>query len=389
MRTFRTALLVCGTWLLSSACRTNAYDGRPDPRFDGDFQAVERALVDGDDVQARALIDGVLAQKPTGPTLARAKGLEGAVIEREIGRYGPQFDAVKAALDDRDLATAERILERMLATQPNGAALERARAFQRVIVGRQLVAALSLKLEAMPTSEPGTYDLVLHASHDLETPLRLHCAGSSLSFLGLGIDPYGIEQRAARNALIDALDDLQLAPGAPVTLHLGTFQLAVRGLIASRGCWELRAMAGSIERGEEVFPAMNVAVAPLEVVRLAEGLPSDAVTPEELVSYVSDPAHRQGPRTTPALLARAVRIDNARRVEALDALSPVALQMGNPDLACVVPALRWLSGERDLGADPRAWRVWLQTRVAARSEPLDRRAPTAFAIPGGTVPPHR
>jgi hypothetical protein len=389
MRTLRTALLLCGTWLCASACRTNPYAGKPDPRFDADFAAVERALIDGDDATARARIDGVLAQKPNGPTLARAKGLEGAVIEREIGRYGPQFDAVKAALDDRDLATAERILERMLVTQPSGAALERARAFQRVIVGRQLVGALSLALEAAPTGDPGTYDLVLHASHTLDTPLALHCAGTSLSFLALGIDPYGIEQRAARNALIDALDDLRLAPGAPVELHLGTFQLEVRGLIASRGCWELNPMAGSIERGGEAFPAMNVAVAPLEVVRLAAGLPGETVTPEELVSYVDDPAHRQGPRTTPGLLSRAVRVENSRRIEALDALAPVALRMGNPDLACVVPALRWLSGERELGADPRAWRIWLETRVAAQGEPQNRRAPAAFAVSDGAVPVHR
>jgi len=389
MRTLRTALLVCGTLLSASACRTNPYIGKPDPRFDADFAAVERALVDGDDLRARALIDGVLAQKPTGTTLARAKGLEGAVIEREIGRYGPQFEAVKAALEDRDLELAERVLERMLATQPNGAAYERARAFQRVMVGRRLVAGLALQLEALPTGEAGAYELVLHASHSLDTPIVLHCAGSSLTFLALGIDPYGVEQRAARNALIDTLDDLEIAPGTPVTRRLGAFQLEVRGLIASRGCWEFSSMAGSIERDGEFFPAMNIDVAPLEIVRLAEGLPTETITPDELVTYVSDPAHRLGPRTTPSLLSRAVRVDNAHRTEALDALAPVALQMGNPDLACVVPALRWLSGERDLGADPRAWRIWLQERVAARSEPLDRRAPTAFMLQDTTVPVHR
>lgn len=381
MRKLRIALVLCGTWLLASACRTTASMQSVDPSYQRDFGAIERALTDGDDVRARELVDSVLARKPKGATLARARNLEGALVEREIGRYGAQFEALQAALEDRDQELAQRVLDRLLASQPNGAARARAEAFARVIEGRKLVSAMTLRLEARETDEPGTYQLYLDVSHSLDDTLRLRCGGSAINYLAVGVDPYGIEQRAARNMLVDALDDLEIEAGKPREVLLGTFSLAVRGLMASRGRWELHSMAGSIERGGATFPAMNVDAAPLEVVRLDKGLATEPVTPEELVGFVNEAIKRQALRATPALLARAVRVESSRRFEALDALTPTALQLGNPDLACLLPVLRWLSGERELGADARVWRSWLEARVASRSQ-IDSRTESTLAASG-------
>ena len=99
-----------------------------------------------------------------------------------------------------------------------------------------------------------------------------------------------------------------------------------------------------------------------EGVCLAVFLPSDPVDPAELVRYV-----REEPLLTPELLERCVRIPLSQRAQALDLLTPVALKLPSGEMEKLAVALRWLSGETDMGADSRAWRQWLDERARLRA----------------------
>jgi hypothetical protein len=216
------------------------------------------------------------------------------------------------------------------------------------------------------------WQVALVAQHASESPVRLRIQSGSLSFLATGVNPAGVEQRAAVNRFVDVLGDVELPPHEVRRVPLGEFRLAVDGLIASRGRWELALNAGSLEVEGRELPAMHVAVEPCEVVRLDQRLPTAAVEPSELVRYV-----QAGAPSIAALLERAVRIDNARRAEALEAVIPAALALDDDNLKRIVPALRWLGGERKIGGDPRAWRSWLEARLAASEKSRSGRATSA------------
>ena len=96
----------------------------------------------------------------------------------------------------------------------------------------------------------------------------------------------------------------------------------------------------------------------------------------------------------PALIERAVRVPIVRRGEALDALTPIALGMPRTDMVVLVPALRWLSGRRELGADVDSWVAWLEARAAAAGTEVDGPALELPEVPvrrteptGGESPP--
>lgn len=363
MRARSLALLATLAASLFAAGACTSASERVDPRFEADLRNVERALADRDDARARELIDALESRQPTGAAQQRAARLEAALAEREFAPYTATFEALAAALRDRDSVVARRVLERLQSSGAPDSVLAQAAAFERILAGREVVAGLDLHLVAELTSEPNVYAVVLRASHAGDVPVHLQVPSGSLSFLATGVDPSGIERRSAVSSSLDVLADVELSPHAQRDIALGRFSLSVGGLIAARGRWELALNAGTLTSGARELPAMNVSVAPCEVVRLDPRLPTGAVAPDELVRYVE-----AGAPSIAALLERAVRIDNSQRDAALEALLPAALKLDDEQLKRILPALRWLGGERALGGDPRAWRLWLQSRVAARGE---------------------
>jgi hypothetical protein len=126
-----------------------------------------------------------------------------------------------------------------------------------------------------------------------------------------------------------------------------------------RASFALVLPSGELLFDGQAYPANTLTVRPCSVQRLAPFLPTGPVEPEELLRYLG------GQRVaTPALLERAVRIPPERREEALELLSAAALDMTRPELERALPALRWLSGQRHLGADVDAWRRWREQRRA-------------------------
>jgi hypothetical protein len=131
-------------------------------------------------------------------------------------------------------------------------------------------------------------------------------------------------------------------------------------------------MGGTLERAGRTLPANHIAVGACEVVRLDPRLPTAAVEPAELLDYVE-----RGMPGTAALIERAVRIEAARRDEALDLLTPALLARTLEECERCAPALRWLSGQSDPSASGSNWRRWLSARAESRA----RRATPALDLP--------
>ena len=115
---------------------------------------------------------------------------------------------------------------------------------------------------------------------------------------------------------------------------------------------------------DEVFPAMNVVVEPVERTDLAVFLPNAAVEPEELASYAA-----RHDFAIQALIERTVRILPSRREEALDLLAPIVARSTEEELQRLQPTLRWLARTHALGGGPLAWKRWMANRVPRRTQP--------------------
>jgi hypothetical protein len=293
------------------------------------------------------------------PPAASAPSIE--QIARELAPFGHAFESLQAALDARDDAAARRILDQVFVRDPQGAALAKAKAFERILDGRALAASLGMRLECIGGADADRFDLAFVAEPAIQSPVRMRTAPASLRCLWIGIDPNGIEERLARSEPLPQLADLELEPGRELRIGLGEFHLPRGTGLAVRASFELEFLAGEFEQDGKTLPAARVRVAPAEAVRLAPFLPTEPVEPAEIARYVA-----AGKVRMPALLERAVRIPRERRGEALDALTPIALSMDSPSLERIAPALRWLSGNSEIGGEPHAWRAWLDQRRTAR-----------------------
>jgi hypothetical protein len=192
--------------------------------------------------------------------------------------------------------------------------------------------------------------------------VHMRCPGASLVFSSLGTSEAGIESRARRRVLTDALADLELEPQVEVEIRLGTFYVPVRGLVAARGRWELITLGGGIVRDGRELPANAFRAGECEVLRLDPRLPVGEVAPQEFADYVE-----RGAPSLPALLERAARLAPSRRAEALDLATPAFLRLLTEDLERLAPALRFITLLEDPPQDPASWRAWFEARARTRS----------------------
>jgi hypothetical protein len=240
-------------------------------------------------------------------------------------------------------------------------ALERAQGFERILEGRSWVATLSIALEAVRVEGSERWVVTARAKHSGESELTLRGAPPILRTHLLGVSPTGLEQRYSRQTALDALAVWKLAPGVESKVEVARLDIPPGNALAVRAVFTLEFLPGEVVKEGVVRPATNVSAAHAEAVTLANFLPTGAVEPEELARYVREEQIR-----TPPLLERAVRIPLAQRSRALDLLTPGALELPSGELEKLVVALRWLSGDSRLGADPRSWRQWLDERARAR-----------------------
>ena len=269
----------------------------------------------------------------------------------------PSFEALAAAVDDGEDSIARLILGRILAFDPDEETLELALAYERVLDGRALSDELDLVLFG-EFAERGRIELSLIAE-SVPSTLRLTTGGASLRVHMTWIDPAGTEERRVTTVPLPDLTELELPAGNETRVELTDFTLPIGNALAARARISLRLVAGEfVLEDDTTLPAQYLDVRPCELVRLAPFLSPVAVGPEELARYV-----RAGRITTPALLERAIRIAPSRRREALDLLTPIALELDRVRLAEILPALRWLSGNSSAGGDVDRWHEWLVDRA--------------------------
>ncbi len=305
----------------------------------------------------------------------RGARLEFALSAAELEPFRALFDELSAALERRDHELAQRLVLRAEALRPRGAAEVKLAAFRNILDGRLTAEALGLRLAAVPAGTEGEYRVTLHARHELQETVRLRCPGSALKFLSLGVSETGIESRARRRVLTDALSDLELESGVEVALELGTFYVPARGLVAARGRWTLTTLGGTLLVGERELPANSFDAQGCEIVRLDPRLPTGLVEPAEFARYIE-----RGAPSLPALLERAGRLAPERRGEALDLATPALLRYLPEELERIAPALRWLSGEDEPPVDARGWKLWLESRGTRASDPARPRLDLPGAV---------
>ena len=275
----------------------------------------------------------------------------------------PAFAALRAALEAHDDEGAARILERILARAPDEATRQHADVYARILRGRALAREIELRLEATPEGPDGQVRLTLIGAQPLQQPLALRAGPGTLRQLLTGLDAAGTETRVSRSVAVPQVAQLRLPAGRDLRIDLGLYDVPLAGALAVEAAWDLHLPPGALRLEGTDYPAAALDAAGCETVRLAPWLPVGEVAPDELADYVE-----RGGRGMPALVERAVRVERARRGEALDALAPVALSLTRDERAVLVPVLRWLSGQRELGADVDAWSSWLDRRLAGAAD---------------------
>ena len=312
-------------------------------------------------MQARAILSSVAVAVLVAATLVACSAPRpkaGLMIEPE---FEAAFQALEAAVVDHEDELARRILDRIAARQPTGDTLKQWNAFRRVLDGRELGRSLDLRLSAHEI-KGGRWRVRLHARYPGLDPLYVTSGPGSLQLLLTGVDIAGFEQRRASSSAVLETASFEIQPGVETRIRLGDFRLPTGAALAVRATWELSLVPGEVVRGtRRGVPVNEFVVQQAQVVRLASHLPTDPVEPAELVRYLEGDAF-----SMPAMLERAVRIPSDRRDEALELLGPVVERMTMIELERTIPALRWLSGNRDLGGDPALWRTAMAAHIERR-----------------------
>jgi hypothetical protein len=296
--------------------------------------------------------------------LGGCRALGGSESHPEIDpSYGNQFGALTAAVDDDDDDTARRILAGIYARRPKGDTLRVADKYDRILRGRRLVTHLEFSLVGVRDEERSETVVYLEARHDLSTPVTLHSSAGTLRRVVNAITPDGRGLRNEKTLAVEGVSELSLSPGQAIRIEVDRFALQAGSSLAVRARWDLDLAAAHAEAEPERIPVNDVPVAPYLEVRTASYLPADPVEPIELANYLEG----VGRFRVEAMLERAVRIEPARWQEALDLVTPVVLGGSTLEVGRAVPALIWLTGNYELGRDPRVWQSLLRTRSRERS----------------------
>ena len=145
-----------------------------------------------------------------------------------------------------------------------------------------------------------------------------------------------------------------------------TYELPLGRALAVRERWRLVTRSGEVQSDGQRFPAAAVNVAGCARERASPLLAARPDAAAEFVAELEDAGHP----STRALLEAALAIPPDEREAALAALAPLIAELARRDPERVLaaePALRWLTENRDLGADPAAWARYLANRSGSES----------------------
>lgn len=281
-----------------------------------------------------------------------------------------EFALLKAALNAGDDEQAARLIAALDAselTREERAQLEGAR---KVLRGRALVADLELALASEELVDvPGRFELVLRARNRNTAAVTLHLAPADLKRQRATIDARGAEGLELDSKLCTVLADLELAPGVESRVVLLSYELPLGRALALRERWRLVTRSGEVRAEGQRYPAAAVTVAGCARERVAPLLVADPAAGSAFAATLRGTA-RPSAR---ALLEAALAIPSAEREDVLTDLAPLVAELARTDPERIVaaePALRWLTENRDLGADAGAWAHYLAHRSG--SEASDR-----------------
>ena len=133
------------------------------------------------------------------------------------------------------------------------------------------------------------------------------------------------------------------------------------GAIATRMRVDTAFLGGTIQEGDERYPAQDFDVRSGRRTDLAGKIPAVALGPGPLLELVE-----RGRAPLAAILERTVRIPPARVPETLDRLGESLEIRPLEAIRPVIPSLRWLAETETFGRDEEAWREWLLRRLKER-----------------------
>jgi hypothetical protein len=278
------------------------------------------------------------------------------------------FRALAQALEAREDGRAAALVARMRRGPLGPAEERRLESAERVLAGRALVRGLELALVSEPLEGlEGRFALRLEARSSAPQELYLCLPPADLKHLTVRMNVLGVEGLEFESKASGALEDLRLPPGLVVRSELFSYELPLGRALGVRERWRLEPRAGEIECDGRRYPAQDLRVRGCERERVSPLVASEPAEPaalaEALVAVPTPPAR--------ALLELALRTPPERRGEALRALAPVVARLAGeaPErIQAAEPALRWMTGNRELGPDAHGWARYLAARAGDGSD---------------------
>jgi hypothetical protein len=288
-------------------------------------------------------------------------------MDVDVGaRFAPGVDALKRAVAAGEDDLARALVAQLDSLGPDDKVWKLVRAFERILDGRAAVRTLELGLaceaepvgSTLPGAEPGAqvWKLVFRARNTGSERIDLQPGPATLTTTRTDLARRGGEASSLETRSFDKLKRLELAPAQQSEVELARFFLdPPAGQLAVRLAFALELRSGVLVREGRELPAMHLAVAPARAVRRADELPSEILTPEQLLSASA------GLSSSEELLALAVRTEPEPTGTGLADLERALAELPRSKLELWIPSMRWLAGS-DAPTDVDGLRGWLRGR---------------------------
>ncbi len=282
------------------------------------------------------------------------------------------MELLRAALDAGEDEQARSILEHLkaqaLADEDAQGWIE---SFERLLTGRELARQVRARLASGPVlddpslRQQARVRLWLEIEHSLQEELTLSSLAGRVGQTLEIIDRAGSFQVDAHNQPFLPLERVRVPPGMTAEIEVGVFEQPLHSALAVQSYFRMVLPGIQLELGEQSYSVRALEVSSLRTEHVTALFPLQRIDARPLLEYLQQPNVHM-----PALVERLVRIDPALRAAALEELLDQALGVDRVVFAArYAPALRWLSGERDLGAEQEAWRAWKALRVERQNDP--------------------
>ena len=316
-------------------------------------------------------------------TPARASGTPSTPADESVSPLNvPLLASLQQALEQGEDELAGRLIAR-LRTRTLSTAEERAvAAAERVLFGRARVRELDLALESEPASDApeGAFSLWLVARSRSARPVTLALPPADLKRARAAIDANGLESLEYESTASRVLCGLALAPGGEQRIELLRYELPCGRALAVRERWRLESRSGDLLYDGASYPAARVPVRGCSRERVSP-LVAGPEAPGSTLAEVLSGGEALTPRQ---VLEVALRIPREEREAALRPLGALVEGLPQERIQAVEPALRWLTGNRDIGPDGPRWARYLAARAELGAEPEEGERP-ALDLPARPV----